>query len=174
MKINENNLKFNGLEKRLKTEYLILHHTAEKKPLSVEDINNMHLRNGWLGIGYHYYVRKNGEVWRGRPQWAKGSHCPGKNFNSIGVCFEGNFEVEQMGETQLNAGLELVRYLRKQVYPGIIIGGHGTYYATACPGKNFPMERIGRMSAGATAEPKAPMAGETALLPAADNPREEA
>jgi N-acetyl-anhydromuramyl-L-alanine amidase AmpD len=142
MKINEAKLNFNGLISRQKTEYLILHHSGGTSPCSVEAIHTMHKANGWAGIGYHYYVRKDGEVWRGRAQWAVGSHCPGKNANSIGICFEGNFEVEQMGEAQLAAGLELVHYLRKQVYPGIIIGGHGQYYATACPGKNCPMDRF--------------------------------
>lgn len=151
MQINESNLNFKPLTQRVKTNFIILHHRAGDG--SVQSIHLQHIKdNGYSGIGYHYYVRKNGEIWRGRPQYAVGAHCPGRNSDSIGVCFEGNFEggklngevvpPETISEIQLQAGLELVKYLSKQVYPGAKVAGHKDHYATACPGKNFPLERF--------------------------------
>lgn len=145
MQILETKLNFKPLTKRTKTDYIILHHCAgfgSVQSIHLQHINPPPQGNGWAGIGYHYYVRKNGEIWRGRPQWAQGSHCPGRNSDSISVCFEGNFEVEQMPEIQLQSGLWLVRYLSKQVYPSAHICGHREQYATACPGKNFPMAKF--------------------------------
>lgn len=137
MLIQETQLHFKPLTKRAKTNFIILHHRAGNG--SVQQMHMQHIQNGWAGLGYHYYVRKNGEIWRGRPQWAVGSHCPARNSDSIGVCFEGNFEVEKMGEVQLKVGLELVQYLSKKVYPNVKICGHYEHFATACPGKNFPL-----------------------------------
>lgn len=121
---------------RKKTKYIILHHAAASG--SVESIHQHHrYNNGWLGIGYNYYVRKDGTIWRGRPENCTGAHTVGYNDKSIGICFEGNFETEKMSEAQLQAGLWLIRDILKR-YPEAIIGGHREYDGTACPGKNFP------------------------------------
>lgn len=120
---------------------LILHHEAASSA-TVEEIHDYHIRhNGWSGIAYHLYVRKDGKVYVGRPINKVGGHCKGYNSDSIGICCEGNFEVEQMSQTQYNALREAVAYVRS-VYPGIEIKGHRELNATACPGKNFPLDKI--------------------------------
>ena len=50
---------------------------------------------GWAGIGYHYVIRKNGQVEIGRPDWAIGSHAYGENSHTIGVHVCGNFEIAE-------------------------------------------------------------------------------
>ena len=59
MNIKETNLKFKGMEVRLKTVRAILHH-ASAKTCSAEDIHRWHLDRGWSGAGYHFLVRKDG------------------------------------------------------------------------------------------------------------------
>lgn len=126
--------------KRAVTSDIILHHAAVAG--SVEAIHNYHRdTRGWDGIGYHYYVRKDGMVWRGRPEDTIGAHTIGHNYSSIGVCFEGNFEVETMPAAQLDAGRELLADLLSR-YPGIKVSGHRDNDTTACPGANFPEELI--------------------------------
>ena len=126
--------------KRAVTSDIILPHAAGGG--SVEAIHNYHRdTNGWDGIGYHYYVRKDGTVWRGRPEDTIGAHTVGHNYSSIGVCFEGNFEVETMPPAQLAAGRELLANLLSR-YPGIKVSGHRDNDTTACPGANFPEELI--------------------------------
>ena len=67
MNIHDANLKRNGnWSYRSSTSEIILHH-AEASRASVEDVNSWHIERGWAGIGYHYYVRKDGTIWRGRP-----------------------------------------------------------------------------------------------------------
>lgn len=124
--------------KRDKTTYLILHHVGAAGNFSAQQIHAQHLANGWKGIAYNYYVRRDGSIYRGRPEDAIGGHTSGYNTVSIGVCFEGNFEAEQMGEAQHKAGLELVASIQRR-YPGIKTIGHREVNATACPGKNFPL-----------------------------------
>ena len=142
MKINEVSYKWAGsLEKRKSTARIILHHAAAKT-CSAMDIHTWHLGNGWSRIGYHFLVRKDGTIYRGRPENTVGAHTYGKNYDSIGICFEGNFENEAMGSAQREAGTELVTYLLNK-YPGITsICRHRDFNATACPGKKFPFDKI--------------------------------
>ena len=123
-------------EKRRSTDTIVLHHSAGTG--SVEDVHRIHRGQGWPGIGYHFYVRKNGEVYRGRPEEQIGTHTAHYNASTIGVCFEGNFEQEKMPDAQYNAGVELVRYLLDKYGP-LEIKGHRDFNATACPGRNFPI-----------------------------------
>lgn len=143
MKVNDSDYKWNGtLSKRQTTKYIILHHRAgDGDSLS---IHRSHLLRGWCGIGYHFYVRKDGSVYRGRPIGTIGAHATGYNDKSIGVCFEGNFETEtEMSGLQKRAGKELITYL-KGLYPKAEIKKHRDVEATACPGNEFPFDEIKR------------------------------
>ena len=133
---------FNFVKKlitRKKTLYIILHHRAGNG--DVESIHQGHLARGWSGIGYNAYIRKTGEVFQGRPFDKIGAHCPNYNSISIGICFEGNFENEKMNDLQFNSGIALIKDLRKN-YPNTQIKGHKELHPTACPGKNFPLEKF--------------------------------
>ena len=141
MEILEKTYRWSGyLEKRVKTEKIVLHHAAAVI-CSPEDIHRIHLLNGWAGIGYHFFIRKDGTITRGRPLWSIGAHVSGHNSSTIGICFEGNFEKENMPQKQLESGKWLIGYL-KGIYPGIEIAMHKDLNATACPGKNFPGEEM--------------------------------
>ena len=125
------------LTRRNRTTLLVLHHEAGSGS-TAQQIHNYHrYTNGWAGIAYHYYVRKDGTIYRGRPENMIGGHCLGYNSCSIGICFEGNFENETMGQTQINAGWELIADILRR-YPGITVRRHKDLNQTACPGKNFP------------------------------------
>ena len=138
--IIEQTYKWGGtIVKRSETQYIILHHRAGDG--DAQSIHELHLDRGYTGIGYNFYVRKDGKIYRGRPIDAVGAHCIGKNNVSVGVCFEGNFENETMPDTQIKAGCGLISYL-KQVYPKAEVKKHSDFGATACPAKNFPFETI--------------------------------
>ena len=140
MNVIETKHTWNGtLAKREMTKYIILHHRAGNG--TVESIHAQHLTQGWTGIGYHFYVRKDGSVYKGRPVETVGAHCTNYNTVSVGVCFEGNFDNEKMSAAQLKAGQELVSYL-KSLYPSAEVKRHKDFGGTACPGKNFPFEKI--------------------------------
>ena len=119
-------------------KYLVLHHAAGNG--SVEAVHAYHRdTNGWAGIAYHLYVRKDGKVYAGRPMDRQGGHCLNYNGVSIGICFEGNFETEAMSEAQKAGGIEAVRYAMAY-YPGMTVVGHRELVSTDCPGKNFPLD----------------------------------
>lgn len=138
MIINDAALEFApGLALRSSTSEIILHHAAADG--SVETIHEFHRSRGWYGIGYHYYIRKDGSIWRGRPENTVGAHTEGHNGRSVGLCFEGNFEQEKMPSAQLEAGRELVADILSR-YGSLAIAGHRDKDATVCPGKYFPEE----------------------------------
>ena len=70
-----------------------------------------------------------------------GAHAGSNNYDSIGVCFEGNFMSEQMPAVQRQAGAELVAYL-KQKYGIRKVQKHSDVNATGCPGTHFPFDAI--------------------------------
>ncbi|MEG2527164.1 MAG: peptidoglycan recognition family protein, partial [Oscillospiraceae bacterium] len=92
-------------------------------------------------------------IYRGRPENMRGGHTTNWNYCSIGICFEGNFEAENMSDAQLTAGQELVADIVSR-YPSIIIGRHSEFGQTSCPGKNFPFEFVVHPTDEGTAEDK--------------------
>ena len=129
-----------ALTPRSVTTHLILHHAAASSA-TAQGIHTYHLSKGWAGIAYHYFVSKSGEIFSGRPENVCGGHTANWNYCSIGVCFEGNFETEEMSEAQLKAGKELMSDIASR-YPSIVIARHSDFNQTACPGKNFPFEKL--------------------------------
>jgi N-acetyl-anhydromuramyl-L-alanine amidase AmpD len=130
---------WNGkLVPRTRTDYIILHHAAGD--ISPSNLHAYHVSLGWTGIGCNYYVRKDGNIYRGRPEEVAGAHTEGYNNKSIGICFEGNFEVENMSEKQLEAGIWLIKDILTRY--NVPIAPHKNFANTACPGRNFPLARM--------------------------------
>lgn len=140
MNIIETNLKFGTMNTLNSVTRLILHH-AEARTCSAEDVHSWHKQNGWSGAGYHFLVRKDGSVYRLRPENKVGAHAKGANSNSLGICFEGSYQTETMPDAQVKAGQELVAYLKKR-YGITKVQRHSDVCATSCPGKKFPFDLI--------------------------------
>ena len=139
--VRETYLHVRSLENRDATDVIILHHIGNTNAdVSAATVHQWHLANGWAGIGYHYLIRKDGTIERGRPRDTVGAHCYGENWHSIGVNIVGNFEVAMPTDAQLDAAERLVARLC-QMYglrPGSrTIKGHRDFNATACPGQNL-------------------------------------
>lgn len=70
----------------------IIVHCAATPPdmdIGAKEIDHWHRGNGWLGIGYHYVIRRDGEVESGRSLERAGAHASGYNANTIGICLVG-------------------------------------------------------------------------------------
>lgn len=141
LKIIECNLPRNGqYTRRSETTAVVLHHAAASSA-TVWDINDWHLDRGFNGIGYHYYVRKDGCVYRGRPEWALGAHAIGANDWSIGVCCEGDYMTEIMPDAQINSLKALLRDIMSR-YGELLIKQHKEVSSTDCPGDRFPWAEV--------------------------------
>lgn len=143
MNIININLRKNGnLAYGNNPEKIVLHH-AEAVKCSIEDINAWHLERGWTMCGYHYFVRKDGTIYKGRPDNAMGAHCPGQNSISLAICAEGSYHTieKTMPELQRKAIVELCKYLCRQ-YGIKEIFKHRSLHPTNCPGDYYPFDVI--------------------------------
>jgi LysM repeat protein len=137
-----------------KWKYIIIHHSATGEGSSLS-FDSYHLQKGWEGVGYHFIInngsndKKDGQI-EVSPRWLKqknGAHCSANNMNNraIGICLVGNFNKENISESQLNSLVYLVDRLRKYYkIPSSRIIGHGQVRgaSTDCPGKKFPWEEF--------------------------------
>ena len=144
MKIIDAEMKFKGsLTKRKITSAVILHHMAAQG--SVQSIHNTHLNFGWAGIGYNFFIRLDGSIYKGRGWDYIGAHAgasSGYNAKSVGICFEGDYtKLSSMPAAQYEAGVWLVREALKR-YGRIDVLKHRDVAATVCPGNNFPFTRM--------------------------------
>ena len=111
---------------------LIIIHCSAVRPdqtSSVAQIDSWHRKKGWkLGVGYHYVVRRDGEIQAGRPEWMIGAHCKNHNSHSLGVCYEGGLNIRgQPADTRTEAQKRALRWLLRQLhraYPRAMIVGH--------------------------------------------------
>lgn len=69
--------------------------THTDKNIGSEEINKYHVDLGLNGIGYHYVIRRDGSLQRGRPVNIQGQHAPTNNHDqrSIGLVFVGGINV---------------------------------------------------------------------------------
>lgn len=74
-----------------KIKKIILHcsDSSDSKDLGVKEIRQWHLDRGWSDVGYHFVIRRDGRIERGREEEVKGAHVKGHNDDSIGVCWVG-------------------------------------------------------------------------------------
>ena len=131
----------NNLQERSRTDMIVIHHTGGNDiDAGAEQIHEWHVNNGWAGIGYHFVIRKDGTIERGRPEWAVGSHAYGENSHTLGIHLSGDFQQAVPTAAQVEKCAMLVAYLCEKY--GITIDrehivGHGELMATDCPGVNL-------------------------------------
>jgi len=126
---------------------LIVHcsYTPPSMDIGAETIRHWHTSpdvndpsKPWRDIGYHYVIRRDGRVERGRNEAVAGAHTRGENMDSLGVCLVGgkaegdsrdecNFTAAQFGSLE-----KLIRQLRSR-WPGIKVSGHNDWANRACP-----------------------------------------
>jgi len=101
--------------KKLKAvTYIVVHGSATKddQDIGVEEIRRSHRQKGWLDIGFHYVIRRDGTIEDGRPYDVPGAHARGYNDKSLGICLVGmNYtEVQLESLSQLLVDLTSTHY----------------------------------------------------------------
>lgn len=122
-----------------KINKIIIHCSAtpEGRAVTVQDIDKWHREQGYNGIGYHYIIGLNGEVWKGRDITLPGAHTKGYNSKSVGICYVGGCDKSMKSKdtrtpAQRIALLNLVKGLKGQ-FPAATIHGHNEFANKACP-----------------------------------------
>ena len=73
---------------------IVIHCSATRadRDFTEDDLEVCHRRRGFNGTGYHFYIRKNGDIKTTREIERIGAHAKGHNQNSIGICYEGGLD----------------------------------------------------------------------------------
>lgn len=130
-----------NLKKRASTDWLVVHCAATRpsQDIGVKDIEKWHRAQGWVAVGYHFVIRRNGTVETGRPVDTVGAHAVGVNGNSVGICLAGGVDDKGNPEDNFTAAQyvslkELLVNLKK-TYPTAKVIGHRDVPGTkkACP-----------------------------------------
>jgi hypothetical protein len=132
----------------VKKEYIILHHSATPDGLVLKDfdaIKRYHMEvNGWRDIGYHWIVERIDGVLTaipGRLESDTGAHCLGHNSDAIGICIVGDYTKTPPDDETYRFVAALCKQIKTR-HPIKEVGGHRDYYATACPGNFFDVEKV--------------------------------
>ena len=128
------------MEPRKSTDYIVIHCAATKASMDIglTEIRKWHVQdNGWRDVGYHYIIRRNGEVELGRSIRDTGAHAAGYNHKSVSVCMVGGMAEDNSAENnftaqQWTALLDLIKQLKIQ-YPEADVIGHNEISEKECP-----------------------------------------
>lgn len=112
-------------------DYIVIHcsATTEDQDIGVEEIRRWHRQRGWLDVGYHFIIRRDGELERGRPHDVPGAHARGFNHISLGICLVGGVESDaKTPESNFTAfqwkTLESLVHDLKRLHPDAKVLGH--------------------------------------------------
>ena len=90
--------------------------TREDKSFTEHDLDVCHRRRGFNGVGYHFYIRKNGDIKSTRPLERVGAHARGFNSESIGICYEGGLDKNgKAKDTRTDAQKKAMRELVQDI-----------------------------------------------------------
>lgn len=122
-------------------KYLVVHCSASPPNVYVDAavIDRWHRQRGFFKIGYHYVIKRDGVVEKGREEEEVGAHAQGYNTGSIGICLAGgvdgkNNPTNNFTHEQQQSLIDLLEKLLKR-YPKAEILGHRDLAGVkkACP-----------------------------------------
>jgi peptidoglycan hydrolase-like protein with peptidoglycan-binding domain len=126
----------------------IIMYTSGTKHRTIYDVDaEDKYTHGKVMFGGHFFIAKDGTIFKGRPLNTFGDFASdGKrnfNINSIGICLEGDYELELMPTSQKNAIVLLIQQLRYD-HSSIrsIYALDELFRDTKNPGTLFPMNEI--------------------------------
>ena len=134
------------MSKKRNIKEIFIHCTDSDDSLDIgfREIDQWHKERGWLSqsgvsCGYHYIVRRDGVVERGRFDWENGAHVRGRNKRSLGVVWVGRNEITPK---QFKSMLALVRGLMNQYNVDIedVLGHSEVDHIKTCP--NLDMLKV--------------------------------
>jgi N-acetylmuramoyl-L-alanine amidase len=112
-------------------KHLVVHCSATKpsQVVDITDIDRWHRQKGYLKVGYHYVILRDGEVQKGRPDTEVGAHVQGHNTGTLGICLVGGLN-EKTGKSEANytdeqyAALSGLLFKLQLEHPDADVKGH--------------------------------------------------
>jgi N-acetylmuramoyl-L-alanine amidase len=108
-------------------------HCSDSEQGNVAQVRRWHRERGWEDVGYHFIIRRDGEVEIGRTLDDVGAHCQGHNVDSVGTCLIGK---RDFLPCQFVA-LRRVHAMLRALFGDIRLHGHCEFNAgKTCPNFN--------------------------------------
>tara|TARA_X000001382_G_scaffold32858_1_gene21563 strand:- start:545 stop:988 length:444 start_codon:yes stop_codon:yes gene_type:complete len=128
------------MNKRTKTNYIVVHCAATKPSMdtTAADIDRWHRERGWLKIGYHFVIKRDGVIEEGRQVDEVGAHASGYNSSSVSVCMigglseDGKSSENNFTEEQWESLGSVIDTLTNR-YPNAKVIGHNDISKKDCP-----------------------------------------
>ncbi len=124
---------------------IVIHHSATNSGTPKAYANYHVNTRGWPGIGYHFVIQKDGSVFQTNYLDTVSYHTSGQNTRSIGICLTGNYDSQQPPALQLDALINLIRYLAKFL-GRLDIHGHNDFSSKSCPGDHINVQTISNLA----------------------------
>ena len=99
---------------------------------SADVMDLWHRQRGWSGIGYHYFIRKDGFLEDGRDLEKIPAAQARHNRGSIAICLHGLVE-DLFTDAQFNTLKALVKEINNAYNGKVTFHGHREVAAKACP-----------------------------------------
>lgn len=116
--------------KKEDVELIVVHCSATKPSMDVgaAEIRRWHRERGWLDIGYHFVIKRDGSIEEGRKLDVAGAHARNWNHCSLGICLVGGLSeatgkpMDNFTDAQMNTLQLLVRGLKNDMPRADVIG----------------------------------------------------
>ncbi len=127
---------------------LVLHHSLTKDSGTVSwgAIRKYHTETlGWDDIGYHWGSELIGiryEILTGRMMIERGAHVKHHNYNSLGFCFIGNHDKDEVPPEMWELGIRFVRSVCAvfNIETEWVLGHRELDRSKTCPGTKFNLD----------------------------------
>lgn len=125
----------------MNVEYIVVHCSATRpsQDIDADTIDQWHKERGFDSIGYHYVIKRNGQIELGRSEDQQGAHALGYNHNSLGVCLVGGVKQDDYQAAENNFTDEQWQSFEKLIsdleekYLGVKLIGHNEISKKFCP-----------------------------------------
>jgi len=111
-------------------KYIVVHcaATREGQDIDIKRIDKMHKARGFRKVGYHFFIKLDGIIQKGRYLSEPGAHVRGYNSKSIGICYCGGLDSngkpkDTRTEDQKESLESLILAMRER-FPSAIVCSH--------------------------------------------------
>lgn len=122
-------------------DLVVVHASATPPGMDIgsREIDRWHRERGWLQIGYHGVIRRDGTYEGGRPWHKPGAHVEGHNKRSLGFCLVGGVDDEGNAEDNFTpAQFQMLKSIIEsaaRIFGPVDVVGHNSFPSAAveCP-----------------------------------------
>lgn len=117
---------------------IFIHCSANDSPKNddVSVMDRWHKARGWSGVGYHFYIKKDGEVQIGRDIEKSPAAQKGNNTGTIAICL-GGLKLDLFTDAQFSSLKSMCHSMNGAFNGKVTFHGHNEVSSKSCPVFNY-------------------------------------